>query len=957
MRSPSVGSLRLALRLARRDIAAHRARSALIVTMIGLPVLLLVAALTLGATAAIDEREALPATLGAAEARIVAREGVAVEQDATGSAYAPVCQDGGMTGATPTFVWNGPIFRADVCPTGAVTASALPGVGPDPTVAELTSGIETLTGATATPVGSTQVGYRVDGLTRWLTTLDVDGRTSAASGMVTLESGRWPVSPDEVLVTRAALDEGFPDHGEITVRIAGVDDDRSATVTVVGRARTTPRPQDTPSLVRLPDDDTRRMTFLLERDRPFGWEEVQALGRHGLAVTSRALVEDPSAANPTPAVDGLDEGDAGTAQLVTVAAVGLLLQGCLVAGPAFVVIASRRRRDMALLAATGARVSDLRLILLGQGVLLGALAAVVGAALGVAAAWTTVAATSRWWPGRRSWGLFDVPVGPVALIAVAAVIAALVSAVLPARGLGRLDLRAAVEADGAPAPEPRRTHTAVGVALLLVGVGSFVLTLILTTGVVGSTLSAVIDSRRLWASAVLVLLGGCALVGGALLLVPVALRALAAASSRWPLLPRMAIRDVYRQHRRAAPTVAAVMGSAILIGGLGVIAWSAGAQARQLHVAVAPQGQAVVPVRHGDLEARLAQVEDAAPGSIARLVATPSGEVQAPAGTSAIEGWATLPTGCPVDSLDARGTGATIGCPGATGPAIFSDTSLLIVSPDDAADLLGLSDADRDVLDAGGVLVTSPEHAPDGQVTLASLRVTFGGEQDETVVLDSVTRVARTITAPRNTLGYDIPGAIVGDVTAERLGMRWDRGILVVGSAEGPLPPDQARTLESLPATDLRDPVMVERGAQDPLALLWTGAAVVFGLLIVVAVVTATALSQGEARRDLAVLTAVGARAGFARRLAAVQAGGLAGAGTILGMAVALPPALTVVLSATSSLRGRGGAGAWIDLWDSATVVVPWGWMALLVLAVCVVAAAVAAAITRPSPALSRRAT
>jgi putative ABC transport system permease protein len=65
-----VSALRAALRLAWRGMRRDRGRCALIVALIGLPVMAVTAVLTLVATHSLDGREALPGRLGSADALI-----------------------------------------------------------------------------------------------------------------------------------------------------------------------------------------------------------------------------------------------------------------------------------------------------------------------------------------------------------------------------------------------------------------------------------------------------------------------------------------------------------------------------------------------------------------------------------------------------------------------------------------------------------------------------------------------------------------------------------------------------------------------------------------------------------------------------------------------------------------------------------------------------------------------
>src|SRR5450631_3982437 len=65
-----LASWRVALRIARRDARRYKWRSALIVVMVGLPVLLLTSGITLLATNDISTAESVPMVMGSAQARI-----------------------------------------------------------------------------------------------------------------------------------------------------------------------------------------------------------------------------------------------------------------------------------------------------------------------------------------------------------------------------------------------------------------------------------------------------------------------------------------------------------------------------------------------------------------------------------------------------------------------------------------------------------------------------------------------------------------------------------------------------------------------------------------------------------------------------------------------------------------------------------------------------------------------
>ena len=70
-----LASWRVAIRIARRDARRYRWRSALIVAMVGLPVLFLTSGITLMATNDVSTAQSVPSLMGSAQARIQAEGG------------------------------------------------------------------------------------------------------------------------------------------------------------------------------------------------------------------------------------------------------------------------------------------------------------------------------------------------------------------------------------------------------------------------------------------------------------------------------------------------------------------------------------------------------------------------------------------------------------------------------------------------------------------------------------------------------------------------------------------------------------------------------------------------------------------------------------------------------------------------------------------------------------------
>jgi putative ABC transport system permease protein len=127
------------------------------------------------------------------------------------------------------------------------------------------------------------------------------------------------------------------------------------------------------------------------------------------------------------------------------------------------------------------------------------------------------------------------------------------------------------------------------------------------------------------------------------------------------------------------------------------------------------------------------------------------------------------------------------------------------------------------------------------------------------------------------------------------------------------------------------------------------------GLLAIGAAGIATGLAAAESHRDMAVLAAVGAPGRLRRKVAAYQCGFLALLGAVLGSLAGLVPAIGVI-SANRYLAARDPTG---PLWpEPHPVVVPWVDVSVLLVAVPLLAALLAGALTRSLPTRrNRRAT
>jgi putative ABC transport system permease protein len=234
-------------------------------------------------------------------------------------------------------------------------------------------------------------------------------------------------------------------------------------------------------------------------------------------------------------VKGSDVSDAAeTLAIFSVATVFLLLAS-LVAAAGFAVVAQRRLRQLGMLAAVGATHKHLRLVLLTNGVVVGAIAAIIGTLAGLGL-WMLFAPTLESAVDHRidrlglPWVLIAMTVG-------LAVLGAAVAAWWPGRTVARLPVMLALSGRP-PKPRPARHSAIAAAALLAVGIGSLAL------------------SNR--DRPALIVAGLVTTILGSLLLGPLAIRTFSRVARRVPIVPRLALRDLARYQARSGAALAAV---------------------------------------------------------------------------------------------------------------------------------------------------------------------------------------------------------------------------------------------------------------------------------------------------------------------------------------------------------------------------------------------------------------
>lgn len=937
-------SWRVAVRMARRDVRRHKGRSTLIALMVGLPVLALVAGAVVLTTGHLDDKEELPFRLGDAAAAIHFKPG------------------------------NAQIFQSPTNSSGmGYSSSDVPAL-PLPPAATTAESLSRLTKGRLVELVSTRMTVK---LRRWQTVgyLGVDSSDLVGVGQrVSLVSGRWPRSADEVLVTEAGVGKGLPRAGSLAMK-AGLGDGPERTVKVVGvgkgylRNYSTLHTADLIGLPTPPDTEDpmgfaeQRDEYLLFRDTPVTWADVQAWNRHGLYVLSRAVLNDPPTGVATAVGPGLahrvsqDVTWAGIAALV---GVGLTLLTSLLAGPAFAVSAARQRRTLALAACNGAARPQLRRTVLGQAMVLGLGSSIVALALGIGLAWLVVAYQRPRNPDSFI-GPFDIAWAPVSVVVTAAVLSSVISALVPSRGLGKLDIVAVLRGQNV-SPRLRKRSPVAG--LVLAAAGSALTLRAATTG----------DSPNVMAT------GAVLLVTGALLIVPLILTVWSWITADAPAALRMATRDAARQRGWATPTVAAILAGAAALSAALVFIASDTARQGQRYVSRTPDGQGVVTTLDPSGEVAAA-ITRAAPGvrvsSLLRLAdILPSGNA-----TDITSLWAMRST-CSAEQQ--AGADPTIYDDPTSGP--FCDSlnanafvrfSRVVAAADPMvlATRLRLDADERAFLASGGMLVvggsgerpreiwgdgmSSSYDSGSAQVDIVDGHVIFkrsvveqGDGPPRLVSLREAARVpARALDRTRFTEAFprrDV-GAVTTTETLRRIGQVSFDGLALQAPDRAITTQEQEAMRDAVERAGLEAEVHVERGFQREDLILVLAVIGLAGFIMLVATLIATALSQAEAQSMSSTLAAVGATRLTRRNIAAAQAGSLAAIGATLGVLIGLVPGIALV---RHSAVGRAQWAA-----DGLPLVVPWMQLLVPVVVIPLIAAALAWVSIRKHPTVTRRLT
>lgn len=783
-----------------------------------------------------------------------------------------------------------------------------------------------------------------------------------------LEAGRFPKAGEVALARRTADKLGVAPGDTVTddltgtrIRVSGIVRDEQCFR--CGGVYSQPGQQIVPTPKSAIEHrwDVVQPTYLL--DLPPGTDMnalAQRLAEQGVVLFPRDTYLHPDKYDPVGMSSPVTLYQVRAAALTTLI-VGLgLLEVILLAGAAFAVGARKQVREMGLISAEGGSPRQLRTVLLVQGGTLGVIGTVAGVVVGLAVA-------------RLGWPLWEqlngavIPVyrfGPEILIAVVVGVASgVLAAVVPAIGAARKAPLDALSARFRVSRERSRRTSMIGGFAVLAGVA---------LGYVGSAqmasdfteYAAVLATARQTGMSLsppspaipiaLVLTGAVLAIAGLVLVMPLLLGTLSRLGARLPLAGRLAVRDADRHRHRTGPATSAIM---LAIAGSVVAAFAIAGTARAEEARWTPQlpphtMQVVIGrADTGDGAVQDAVIEAAAQRAAAVL---PGATVLAPTdlgyptrkthheqGTQPVQPlWFNTHNDCNSEYVQS--------CAQSTSAAIADPALVRLVLGRD------LTDAESAALDRGEVLALSPGLiGNDGKVT-ASLEAqaevqpdgSWADDQLETRV-DDYGRMVPTLSLPARAVDTKVtyrsmPGLLMSEATATQHGLTVLTGVAYMGNRLISYPadatPSQVRAALRVARAGLRAYADVQRPYQAPdrLPLLIIG--LLAGLITLIGVGIAIALSAAESRRELATLAAVGAPPRLRRQLAGAQAMVISGVGALVGIALGC--------FVSYALRATFGAPSFT---------VPWANLLAVGLGIPVLAALIAALFTRARPPMLER--
>jgi putative ABC transport system permease protein len=542
--------------------------------------------------------------------------------------------------------------------------------------------------------------------------------------------------------------------------------------------------------------------------------------------------------------------------MLSVATVFLLLAS-LVAAAGFAVIAHRRLRQLGMLAAIGATQKHLRLVLLTNGAVVGAIGALVGTIVGLAL-WLAVVSTLEPAVNHRIDPL-SLPWTLLAIVVLVAVLGATAAAWWPGRAVAKVPVTRALSARP-PRPKPAHHSAIVAVALIAAGIGS---------------LAFADRSRR-----PLIIAGVLVTILGTLLLGPLAIRLFARAAGHAPIAARLALRDLARYQARSGAALAAIT---LALGIAAAVVITAAAEEKRAAADLPNLSNRQIRVYTGPTEApQLIPIQT--PAQLERMAARVR-QLAARLGHADVIPLrnAFQPGGMPPQVIGGIRVLPTIDLARQIGTHTYRSESRLYVATPALLRHLGIDPA---AVDPSTDFLADPSVPTDELVILGTQKTTIPGGRTPTITDSPVTNVQRIdsrelLGSPRRENGR-VPSSFISLDGLRRHGWKQiPSGWLLESSrlltseqiaAARDLAANAGLTIEvRRKSTSLAKPIAIATAA---------------GALVALAILAMTVgLIRSEAAGDLRTLTAAGATSRIRRTLTAATAGALALLGALLGVA------------------------------------------------------------------------
>jgi len=666
----------------------------------------------------------------------------------------------------------------------------------------------------------------VPGSTQQIDVRDQNPQGVFSKPMLAIVSGRYPTADREAALTRRAADLYDAQVGS-TVTVGRLP------VTVVGIVENPAELDD---------------TFVLVAPGT-----ISAPTRYGLLISRSSLdpsgrrdgtteIRDSSSTNLN-AFNIQSQGSNGpaVAALVLVATTLALALVGLIAAAGFVVVAHRRQRQLGLLAAIGASQRQVRMVMVFNGMIVGVVAALIGAVFGLAG-WAVAAPAIERAANHRIDRL-DLPWVLIGAIMFLAAAMATLAAWQPARAASRQSVVAALS--GRPTP-PRPVHRS----------------LLLTAVFVGGGAVAIVKSHATGTHVrpPFLICGILGVVIGVVFVTPAAVRALGMLARRLPFSPRLALRDLARYQARAAAALAAItLGLGIGVGVIALAAANAHAASQgnlsdheiMIHVRTGTT-ESLTPAQLAELDQHVAQVVAAlgpglaaVPLNLAFAASTTGGEPSPEPVTLGIRRdansleFASMPFVATPEVLAAYGID----------PATIEPETDIVTSRTGTMVLL----------------VLPPRN--DGAIN-GKARPDFDAPPPATQHVDLPT-------------WSGAPNSLITEGALERLNLVSRRSAYIVESPHA----FTAAQIKGARAAAAGLGLEIEtRDQQDSLSSVRNYATLIGALLAIAVVGMTVGLIRGEAARDIRTMTATGASARTRRAVTANTAGALAGLGAVLGI-------------------------------------------------------------------------